>query len=150
LPTTKKNPANELADLTFKLLVNLQEKEARIAEKHDLAPAEFRCLRNFVFQPAYSNKDISRAMHLSPSRLTRIVDALSEKGYVVRKINKADRRNMAITLTSKGQTITKKLDKTFVDANAELLKSFGKSQQKDVITSMERLLEAVENWINKG
>ena len=39
--------AERLANLTFSLLANCQEKEIRLAEIHDLTQAEFRCLRLF-------------------------------------------------------------------------------------------------------
>lgn len=35
--------AEQLANLTFNLLANCQEKETRLAEIHNLTQAEFRC-----------------------------------------------------------------------------------------------------------
>jgi DNA-binding MarR family transcriptional regulator len=71
--------ANQLADLTFKLLANCQEKEARLAEQYGLTQAEFRCLRLFGSKESSNNKAIAERMNLSPSRLTRIIDGLVKK-----------------------------------------------------------------------
>jgi len=71
--------AERLADLTFSLLANCQEKEIRLAEIHSLTQAEFRCLRLFGSNESINNKAIAERMNLSPSRLTRIIDGLFKK-----------------------------------------------------------------------
>jgi DNA-binding MarR family transcriptional regulator len=45
-----------------------------------------------------NNKLIAERMNLSPSRLTRIIDGLVQKGYITREINPSDRRNMKVAL----------------------------------------------------
>lgn len=71
--------AEQLANLTFSLLANCQEKEVRLAEIHGLTQAEFRCLRLFNSEETVNNKKIAERMNLSPSRLTRIIDGLVKK-----------------------------------------------------------------------
>ena len=55
----KNENASKLADLTFKLLANCQEKEARLAEKYGLTQSEFRCLRLFNKDDVLNNKQIA-------------------------------------------------------------------------------------------
>ena len=83
--------AERLANLTFSLLANCQEKEVRLAEIHHLTQAEFRCLRLFGTDESVNNKQIAERMNLSPSRLTRIIDGLVEKQYINREIDPNDR-----------------------------------------------------------
>ncbi len=71
--------ASRLANLTFSLLANCQEKEVHLAELHGLTQAEFRCLRLFGTDESLNNKTIAERMNLSPSRLTRIIDGLVKK-----------------------------------------------------------------------
>ncbi|MBZ0199184.1 MAG: MarR family transcriptional regulator, partial [Ignavibacteriaceae bacterium] len=98
----KINQARELADLTFKLLANCQEKEDRLAEQYGLTQAEFRCLRLFGKTETLNNKTIAERMNLSPSRLTRIIDGLVTKNYMLREIEPKDRRNMRVSLSHQG------------------------------------------------
>jgi DNA-binding MarR family transcriptional regulator len=138
-----------LADLTFSLLQRCQEKEARLAEEHRLYQAEFKCLRLFGLDENLNNKEIAKRMNLSPSRLTRIIDGLVQKGYMQREIDQTDRRNMRLFLTKRGKILTNKLNKAFVDIHSEILQDIDASQHESLITAMEHLHLAVERWLQK-
>src|SRR5512134_1663362 len=113
--------AERLANLTFSLLANCQEKEERLAEIHGLTQAEFRCLRLFGSDESVNNKKIAERMSLSPSRLTRIIDGLVKKEYINREIDPADRRNMRVTLSRRGKLLVHQLNKAYVDIHDEIL-----------------------------
>ncbi len=139
--------AGKLADLTFSLLASCQEKESRLAEQHGLTQAEFRCLRLFGADESLNNKKIAERMRLSPSRLTRIIDGLVAKDYIVREINNADRRNMRVSLSKKGAQIVQLLNSTYVDIHREILTDIDESQHQPLISAMTNLLSAVQKWI---
>jgi DNA-binding MarR family transcriptional regulator len=149
--STKQVPveAAQLADLTFKLLANCQEKESRLAEQYGLTQAEFRCLRLFGTQESSNNKHIAERMNLSPSRLTRIIDGLVTKNYMVREIDANDRRNMRVTLSNQGVEIVEKLNKAYVGIHKEILDEIEETQHVPLITAMTHLLSALEKWIAK-
>lgn len=142
--------AKSLADLTFTLLANCQQKEERLAEVHSLTQAEFRCLRLFSIDEIVNNKHIAKRMNLSPSRLTRIIDGLVTKGYILREINPADRRNMKVSLSAKGQVLVQQLNKAYINIHKEILQDIDESQHKSLISAMTQLLSALEKWIAKG
>ena len=141
--------ATQLADLTFKLLANCQEKESRLADQYGLTQAEFRCLRLFGTQESSNNKHIAERMNLSPSRLTRIIDGLVTKNYMVREIDANDRRNMRVTLSNQGVEIVEKLNKAYVGIHKEILDEIEETQHVPLITAMTHLLSALEKWIAK-
>jgi DNA-binding MarR family transcriptional regulator len=145
----KSENASQLADLTFKLLANCQEKEARLAENHGLTQSEFRCLRLFNKDDVLNNKQVAERMNLSPSRLTRIIDGLVAKNYIIRQIEPSDRRNMKVTLSKRGKVITQKLNDAYVKIHKEILEDIDKSQHKPLINAMENLLVALQKWIAK-
>ena len=146
----KYRTAANLANLTFNLLAICQEKEARLAKKHGLYQAEFKCLRQFGAYESVNNKQISKQMNLSPSRLTRVIDGLVRKGYMQREIDKSDRRAMKITLSEKGNILTEKLNKDFIDIHYEILQDIDTSQHDSLITAMEHLHSAIERWLGKS
>jgi len=125
--------AEQLANLTFNLLANCQEKEVRLAEVHSLTQAEFRCLRLFGSDESINNKAIAERMNLSPSRLTRIIDGLVQKEYIIREIDPNDRR----------------LNKAYIDIHREILEDIEVEQHQPLITAMTHLLSALEKWIAK-
>ncbi|HSD62756.1 MAG TPA: MarR family transcriptional regulator [Ignavibacteriaceae bacterium] len=141
--------AAKLADLTFKLLANCQEKEARLAEKYGLTQSEFRCLRLFNKRDILNNKQVAERMNLSPSRLTRIIDGLVVKDYIIRQIEPSDRRNMKVELSKRGKVLVQKLNNAYVNIHQEILEDIDKPQHKPLINAMENLLVALQKWIAK-
>jgi DNA-binding MarR family transcriptional regulator len=141
--------AKSLADLTFSLLPICHQKEARLAEEHGLYQAEFKCLRLFGSDENMNNKEIAKRMNLSPSRLTRIIDGLVQKGYMQREIDQTDRRNMRVFLSKRGKILTHNLAKAFVDIHSEILQDIDAPQHKSLIVAMENLNLAIEKWLQK-
>ena len=141
--------ASRLANLTFSLLANCQEKEVHLAELHGLTQAEFRCLRLFGTDESLNNKTIAERMNLSPSRLTRIIDGLVKKRYIRRNIDSNDRRNMKVHLSTKGKALVQQLNKAYVDIHEEILMDIDPSQHEQLIVAMTHLLEALEKWLEK-
>ena len=146
---SKNQTAEHLANLTFSLLAGCQEKEAWLAEQHGLFQAEFKCLRQFGSNESLNNTQISKRMNLSPSRLTRIIDGLVQKGFMLREIDKTDRRNMRVFLSKRGKTLTHKLAKAFVDIHSEILQDIDAPQHKSLIVAMDNLNRAIEKWLQK-
>jgi len=141
--------ATRLANLTFSLLANCQEKEIHLAELHGLTQAEFRCLRLFGKDESLNNKTIAERMKLSPSRLTRIIDGLVKKEYISREIDSNDRRNMRVALSTKGKSLVQQLNKAYVDIHEEILQDIDPMYHEQLIMAMTHLLEALEKWLAK-
>ena len=141
--------AERLANLTFNLLAQCQEKEVRLATIHNLTQAEFRCLRLFGTDESVNNKSIAERMNLSPSRLTRIIDGLVEKEYINREIDPNDRRNMRVMLSRRGRQLVNQLNRAYVEIHNEILEGIETAQHEPLITAMQHLLEALESWLKK-
>ncbi|MGB5849157.1 MAG: MarR family transcriptional regulator [Ignavibacteriaceae bacterium] len=141
--------AEHLANLTFSLLAGCQQKEAWLAKQHGLFQAEFKCLRLLGTDESLNNTQISKRMNLSPSRLTRIIDGLVQKGYMLREIDQDDRRNMIVNLSRRGKILTNKLNRAFIDVHNEILQDINVSQHEPLIIAMEHLHLAIEKWLQK-
>ena len=76
--------ASRLANLTFNLLANCQEKEEHLAHLHELNSSRIQNLEIVWFPESINNKTIAERMKLSPSRLTRITDGLVGKEYIAK------------------------------------------------------------------
>lgn len=144
------NTASNLADLTFRLLASCHEKEERLAKNHGLTQAEFRCLRLIQAGENINNREIAERMKLSASRLTRIIDGLVLKGYVMREIEPSDRRNMRVYLSSKGVEFTQRLNGDYLNIHKDILSDIDLVQHKPLINAMTQLLSALERWIAKS
>lgn len=142
--------AARLANLTFDLLANCHEKELRVAKAFQLTPAEFRCLRLFDVNEKASNKSLAQRMNLSAGRLSRIIDGLTRKGYLIRREDPIDRRNMEVSLSKKGAAFVNRLNDDYTAIHREILESIDEAKHDDLIDGMTHLLSAVKDWIAKG
>ena len=146
LDTIQNSDALNLADLTFHLLAHFREKEIRFAEKHGLTQAEFRCLRYFGANECMNNKQISERMKLTPGRLTRIIDSLITKNYMMREIDPTDRRYMRVNLSENGNFIVQQLNNNYVDVHRDILSGIDLQYQKPMINAMNHLVSALKKW----
>jgi DNA-binding MarR family transcriptional regulator len=141
--------AKILAELTFSLMTICQKKESKLAEQSGLTQAEFKCLRSFGREECLNNKNIAERMNLSPSRLTRIINNLVLKGYIIREINNTDRRNMCVALSVKGIQIVQLLSQSYLDIHTEILENIDESQLPPLINTMTKLLSILQNGAQK-
>ncbi|HPO54369.1 MAG TPA: MarR family transcriptional regulator [Ignavibacteriaceae bacterium] len=141
--------ASELAELTMKFLGNCHEKEERMARYHNLTIAELKCIRQIQRNENINNKEIAERMHLSSSRLTRIMDGLVEKGFILREIDKIDRRNMKLSLSDEGVKLLERINATYLSVHKEILKKLEPQLQADVIKAMSSLMRALEEWLRR-
>jgi DNA-binding MarR family transcriptional regulator len=141
--------ASKMADLTYSLLENCQEKQEYIAHQLKISVSEFKCLRSFHDDTVLSVKDIARRMELTSSRLTRIIDGLVERGFVTRDINASDRRVMDVTLTKKGKSVAHQLDRDYTELHDQILSNIDPPSRVAVIAALERLSAAMGAWVEK-
>ena len=141
--------AELLGNLIFEILPICKKKETELADEHGLFQAEFKCLRLFGSDESLNNKEIAKRMRLSQSRLTRVMDGLVKKGYMKRKIDNSDRRNMKLSLSRRGKNLTNKLNDAFIEIHSEILQDIDVSQHESLITNMEHLQSATEKWLQR-
>lgn len=141
--------AAKLADLTFTLLADCEQKELKISSQHGLTHAEFRCLRIFGESQGVNNKHIANKMNLSASRLTRIIDGLEKKGYVARSLNQDDRRNLRLSITDKGNILIRELNSSYLNMHKKILSNIPESKHEAVIDAMESFSVAIKKWLEQ-
>lgn len=91
----------DLCDLR-RLILDLRRFEETLKEQTNLSLNEALCL----CQSGKGNlepSNLAQELEISPSRLSRILDSLETRGFLVRSISEEDRRIINIDLTKKGQ-----------------------------------------------
>lgn len=83
-------------------------------------------------------------MNIAPSTITPIITSLEEKGYVVREIDKEDRRNIYVHLTKKGIQHTKTMQSGLINNINEYIKFMGKEDTDEFI----RLINKTNEYAN--
>lgn len=77
----------------------------------DLTKDQFLVLKLLWEQGPSNQQFISNSLQKEKYNITKLVDGLEKRGYVVRKLNKKDRRLKVIHLTKKGNAIRPDVEK---------------------------------------
>lgn len=142
----KDKQAEKMADLTFALLEHCQLKQEQMANNLDLTVAEFKLIRSFKDDQNLSVGELAKRMELSSSRLTRILDGLVEKKFVVRELAVRDRRMMEVKLTASGKKIQEAINEIYIKTHRDILELLPPGADESVIFAMEKLRDAMKEW----
>ncbi|MFA6846221.1 MAG: MarR family transcriptional regulator [Sphaerochaetaceae bacterium] len=95
------------------LLIDLQNVQYSLEKESGLTfqQASVLCALKQGYQDGTT---LAREMKLSPSRMTRIIDSVVEKGLVTRTESKKDRRTLILSLTLSGGQRLELLEKSDV------------------------------------
>lgn len=96
--------------LIIRLKAKCVENETRIMRESNLSPSELHGLEHLNPGEVVSGKNFSDRMRLSPSRASRVVEKMVQKGFIVRHDDPNDRRKSEIFLSAKGERIKKKIE----------------------------------------
>jgi len=141
------NAASEIAELTFKLLASCQEKEEHIAKALAISVPEFRLLRIFRGERQVPVRILVERGNVSGSRLTRILDSLEKRGYLVRSIDPTDRRVITATLSQKGLELSSVLEENYLRIHQDILEDIPKELHAPMIAGMHNMLSTMERWL---
>lgn len=98
-----------IIDLIFLLKQKCLMEEEIIRGEVELHSSEMYCIECFSHDERVRCKALSKKMNVSPSRASRVIEGLVEKGYLARREDSTDRRCREITLTQRGLDIKKKI-----------------------------------------
>jgi len=135
-----------MEELLCVLAQDCRRKDEYISRKVALSPAECRLMLVLLASGHMTIGNIARRMDVAASRITRIVDALADGGYVERMSDPADRRRLWVMLTKKGEQISDKLSLCSKDYHRKVIDSIPENKQNQLLESLELLV----NGMNKA
>ncbi len=91
-----------------------------------------------------TSNEISRRLELSPSRVSRIVDSLLNKGYLERETSSDDRRASEISLSKTGRKCREKVTTGKRLCEERLKKGLSETDLKTVDRALGILLKVLE------
>lgn len=89
--------------------------------------------------------DIAKGVFVDKATLTGIMTKLEDKGYVLRKRSKEDRREVHVYLTESGKKLLKKIKKTFKENEEIALKGLSEEEIAALSDTLEKICKNLAN-----
>jgi DNA-binding MarR family transcriptional regulator len=90
--------------------------------------------------------ELSAALQSSTARISAILRTLEKKGEVVRETDKANRRNILVTITEAGRMRAKEDMKGVYDRIAQIFIDMGESDTREFIRLTGAVFDAMQKW----
>ncbi len=94
---------NELLVKLFKNIMEIEEKWLITPEFKDISVNDMHVVEAIGLKEPKSMSTVAKLMSVTTGTLTKSMDGLSDKGYVVRERGKKDKRVVFVSLTEKGR-----------------------------------------------
>ncbi len=142
--TISDHQIDQFQNLIFKLYQCCQDRIQRQSEQFDLPDAELRCLRLFGHERYLTPKGIAHRMGVVKSRITRLIEGLAKKGYILRFKDPEDSRITLLRLTPQGQTQLDRINGHLKTANRKVLSRMSEEQREALLVHLEVLRSSME------
>lgn len=112
-----------------------------------LNEAEFRVLSTLFSQPdgAAHPSDLCARASQSPANMSRISDALFDRGLITRVSSVQDRRRMVLRITDEGEEFVRNLLPKLHVPLRRMLKDFPEAEQRQLVAQLKRLGAELEH-----
>lgn len=91
--------------------------------------------------PGVTQEQLSKIMYVHKSNVARQVSSLEEKGFVERRPDPADRRNLLVYPTQKAVAVLDKIRAVHAQWRERLLEGFSEEERAAIGVYLERLAE---------
>lgn len=121
-----------------------QERMQYQSVRFDLPDAELRCLLLFGEERYLTPKGIAQKMNVVKSRISKIIDGLTKKGYVQRIKDPEDSRVHLLSLSSEGHKKLTEIKVFLDDVHQQVLLQIPPEQRKLMLIDLELLKSSME------
>ncbi len=110
----------------------------------DLSPPHAFMLRIVLAKPGLMPRELAADLNLSRSTVTRFLDSLEKRGFLVRKMTAQDGREVQIFPTESAQAIQEELDQTGKKLSKLMHELIGRQEVLETITNLRKFQKTLE------
>ncbi len=138
--------SGEISELMNSVLKSVILLNKEMESHFGMSSARILTLLAFTEKEIMRMSELSKAMSLTTSTSTRMIDSLVKEGFVERGHDKFDRRLVTVGLTGNGKKIAKDI-KAFRGGYFESIKDKVKeSGEEEMVASLKTLIDAFGNF----
>jgi DNA-binding MarR family transcriptional regulator len=131
----------KMMDLIFRLKSKCIENETEIMKESQLSRSEFNGIERLNAGELISGKLFSEKLDLSPSRASRIVERMVQKGFLVRNFDSSDRRKCQIALSDKGLKVKRQIKQMRSSCERKFEKMFSPQEIESFSQSIKKTIK---------
>lgn len=133
-----------LKDIIAEIVQCCDDRKLYESQKLGLPYSELKCLMLFLGERYLTVKGIAEKLQVAKSRVTKILDHLIKKRFVIGIVDPSDARVKLISLTPKGKQKAEELETFQRQIHGKLLLQMDNQERKNVISQLELLRTAME------
>lgn len=137
-PTTP-SPEESLAEAFWTVARQLRRLSKETLEPWDITPGQSRAIRTLSHHGEMRLSALSDHLHIVPRSTTEVVDALEERGLVVRHPDPTDRRATLVSLTPEGTRIGDALNQARIAESHVYFASLSPAERADLGRILRKL-----------
>ncbi len=118
-------------------------------KKYELTVEQLHVIKQLDTKTGLTQNQLCRQTGKNPANLTRLLDRLATKKYIVRKSNPKDRRASLVLLTKEGVRIRDEVLETFDDMRSELLQGIGREKLELTFDVLKTIKDRIEKASQK-
>ncbi|MCF6299657.1 MAG: MarR family transcriptional regulator [Proteobacteria bacterium] len=111
----------------------------------DMTIDQILILTTLYSDPKISQKKMAQLLFKDYASITRMIELLVKKGYLIRKIHQFDRRKFQLLITQKGQSTLKKLKPIIFNNRIAALKGISDKQLKQLDITLNQIIDNCSN-----
>lgn len=115
-------------------------------KKYDVTLEQLQVLKRMDIKAGQTQRILCHAVEKSPANITRLLDRLENKNYVVRKKNPQDRRASLVFLTVEGMRVREEVQDGFAAIRSELLQDIDAEKRKQTSDVLHTIKNRIESF----
>ena len=132
---------NELLVRIFKDIMEIEGHCLVQGEFHDLTYNDFHVIEAVGIEEPKSMKMVAQLMDVTTGTLTKAMDGLTDKGYVIRERSKQDKRVVWVYLTEKGKAAYEHHENFHRDMIASVKGQLNEQETTVLIYALAKLID---------
>jgi DNA-binding MarR family transcriptional regulator len=135
-----RSPAEEISALLAALVPAIERRFQKVTTELGLSKAQAQLLAQLPLDQALSQREVSQRLHCAPSSVVGLIDSLEQRGWLTRRVDRADRRINALVLTPAGRDARERLLQQLLEPPEAIrrLALGAQLQMRDVLLALMR------------
>ncbi|MEA4806760.1 MarR family winged helix-turn-helix transcriptional regulator [Acetobacterium wieringae] len=121
-----------------------------ILKEYDLGSGQYTFLINLFENNGINQEKLTELVKIDKANTARAINKLVEKGYVVKKVSKEDKRAYELYTTEKAEAIRDRLNSIFDSWNEILLQGLSEAEENQLAALLDKVETNISTHFNQA